>query len=76
VQTAISSVFPDGIASNQTVTGTGTNAEYFAVTNTFTFATNANPQNRSIVLGRLGTQASDTATNTIYFIGSHVELLP
>jgi hypothetical protein len=76
VQTSIFSVFTDATSGDQTVTGTGTNAEYFAVTNTFTFGTNANPQNRSIAFGRLGTNASDTATNTIYFIGSHVELLP
>jgi hypothetical protein len=76
VRTAMSDVFPANTGSDQLFTGTGTNAEYFAVTNTFTFATNANPQNRSIMFGRSGTQATDTATNTIYFIGSHVELLP
>jgi hypothetical protein len=76
VRTAMSDVFPESSSSDQLFTGTGTNAEYFAVTNTFTFATNANPQNRSIMFGRSGTQATDTATNTIYFIASHVELLP
>ena len=76
IRTDMDLVFSSNSRSDHTVTGTGTNAEYFAVTNTLTFATNANPQNRSIMLGRIGTDATDTATNTIYFIGSHVELLP
>ena len=76
VRTAMGDVFSANTGGDQVFTGTGTNAEYFAVTNTLTFATNANPQNRSIMFGRGGTQATDTATNTIYFIGSHVELLP
>jgi hypothetical protein len=76
VRTAMGDVFSANTGGDQLFTGTGTNAEYFAVTNTLTFATNANPQNRSIMFGRGGTQATDTATNTIYFIGSHVELLP
>jgi hypothetical protein len=76
VRTSMIDVFSANTGGDQLFTGTGTNAEYFAVTNTLTFATNANPQNRSIMFGRGGTQATDTATNTIYFIGSHVELLP
>lgn len=74
VQTQAGNVFESGSGSQATVPGTGTNGEYFCVTNIVTFATNANADNRSIFLERAGTHANDTSTNTIYFIGAHIEL--
>ena len=76
VATAIGSVFSASSLLTTNVAGTGATNEYFKISNTFSFATNANVANRQVFVGRSSTSTNDTATNTIYFIGSHVELLP
>jgi hypothetical protein len=76
VATAIGSVFGGSSTLTTNVAGTGTTNEYFKISNTFSFATNANVENRQVYVARFSTSTNDTATNTIYFIGSHVELLP
>ena len=76
VVTAIGSVFEGTSTLTTNVAGTGTTNEYFKISNTFSFATNANVENRQVYVARFSTSTNDTATNTIYFIGSHVELLP
>jgi hypothetical protein len=76
VSTAIGTTFPANSLLTTNVTGTGTTNEYYKISNTFSFATNANRENRQVYIARTGTATNDTATNTIYFIGSHVELLP
>ena len=76
VVNAIGSMFDGSSLLTTNVAGTGVTNEYFKISNTFSFATNANVENRQVFVGRTGTSTNDTATNTIYFIGSHVELLP
>ena len=76
VETVITATFTDSSLLTTNVTGTGATNEYFKISNTFSFATNANVENRQVFIGRLSNSTNDTATNTIYFIGSHVELLP
>ncbi len=76
VVSAIGSVFEGASTLTTNVAGNGTTNEYFKISNTFSFATNANRENRQVYVARFGTATNDTATNTIYFIGSHVELLP
>ena len=76
VVTAIGLAFESSSLLTTNVAGTGATNEYFKISNTFSFATNANVENRQVFVGRFSTSTNDTATNTIYFIGSHVELLP
>ena len=76
VVNSIGSVFSASSLLTTNVAGTGVTNEYFKISNTFSFATNANVENRQVFVGRSSTSTNDTATNTIYFIGSHVELLP
>ena len=76
VATSIGAIFPFSSTLTTNVTGTGTTNEYFKISTTFSLATNANVENRQVTIGRLSTSTNDTATNTIYFIGSQVELLP
>jgi hypothetical protein len=76
VVSAIGSAFEASSLLATNVTGTGATNEYFKISNTFSFATNANRENRQVFVARFSTATNDTATNTIYFIGSQVELLP
>ena len=76
VETSVLNTFSANSLLTTNVSGTGITNEYFKISNTFTFATNANRENRQVYVARFSTATNDTATNTIYFIGSHVELLP